>query len=68
MNLAFVCKVGDDNDEPTSEHPTSIAMVKCSHCGNYAVGGYICDCGHDDVDPPDQLTRHGLGECVEVAS
>lgn len=62
MYLAFVCAAGEAEDE---RHTTSIAMVACTHCGKFAVGGYICDdCDHSDIDPADQLTGHGPGECL----
>lgn len=65
MNLAFVCTVGDADDE---QHTTTIAMVRCSRCGKYGVGGYACDtCGHADVDEPDELAGHGPGKCSIAA-
>lgn len=64
MNLAFVCAAGDEDDE---QHTTSAAMVRCTHCGKHAAGGYLCDdCDHADVDPPNRLVGHGPGECVET--
>ena len=59
---AFVCAKEHD-DEFGDNHHTSFAMVRCTRCGKHAVGGYWCDCGHDDVDPADQLTGHGPGHC-----
>jgi hypothetical protein len=55
MSFMFVCSEGDKLDE---DHKTTDAMVKCEHCGKYAVGGYYCDdCDHSDIDPPDQARR-----------
>ena len=62
MSVAFVCSEGEKIDE---NHATSTAMVKCAHCGKFAVAGYWCDnCDHKDVDPGDNLVGHGPGKCV----
>lgn len=64
MSFAFVCAKQPEDAWPDEQHTTSTAMVKCSRCGKFAVGGYWCDtCGHTDVDPADQLGGHGLGHC-----
>lgn len=60
--MRFVCGKQDD-DETDQQHQTSFAMVRCTRCGKHAVAGYLCDCGHEDVDPTDQLTGHGEGHC-----
>ncbi len=65
MNLMFAC-AKEDEQGPERTHETAIAMVRCSHCGKLAVGGYWCQeegCEHKDVDPPDQLAGHGEGKC-----
>lgn len=65
MNLAFVC-AKEDEQGPERTHETAIAMKRCRRCRKQAVAGYWCmeeGCEHKDVDPDDQLTGHGEGNC-----
>ncbi len=64
MYLAFVCAKEDDEDCIADSHDTAIVMRRCTHCGDHAVAGYTCDCGHEDLDPADHLSGHGVGNCV----
>lgn len=68
MSLMFVCAM-EDEQGPERTHQTAAAMVRCSRCGKFAVGGYWCQekgCEHQDVDSPDRLAGHGEGKCDPV--
>lgn len=68
VSIAFVCDQEEINEE--AEHDTAISMIRCSYCDKFAIGGFICTCGHSDVDAPDQLWGHQDGACLaaEVAA
>lgn len=62
MNIAFVCAMQDEWAD--DHHETIFVMVRCALCDELAVAGYVCEtCGHEDVDPADQLWGHGPGKC-----
>lgn len=67
MNFAFECAKQPDGAWPEDQHETVGVMRRCTRCDRNAVAGYQCEtCGHEDVDPADQLTGHGEGKCALV--
>ncbi len=61
--LVFVCSK-DPGNGTVPEHETDILMKRCVHCAQWAIAGYRCTCGHEDVDPDTALMGHGVGECT----
>lgn len=62
--IVFVCeKQPGLSVDPA--HDTDILMKRCAYCGQFAVAGYRCACGHEDVDPFTALMGHGIGECSD---
>lgn len=68
MSFAFVCDKEDRQSLDDPEHDTVGVMKFCPRCGQSTVAGYMCDtCGHEDIDPADQLAGHGEGKCEPKA-
>jgi hypothetical protein len=63
MHLKFVCDQEKSVEDPEG-HDTAILMKRCVHCGGYAVAGYRCTCGYEDVDAETAIVGHGEGKCT----